>query len=64
MYNTIPQSKEWLTINYVVNTIMTTLPGLYISKGERIQNDYIQLCKPRTCMAMQSKAWMNVFLFK
>jgi len=64
VYNTIPQSKEWLTINYVVNTIMTTLPGLYISKGKRIQNDYVQLCKTKTCMAMQSKAWINAFLFK
>jgi hypothetical protein len=41
VYNTIPQSKEWLTINYVVNIIMTTLAGLYISKRKMIQNDYI-----------------------
>ncbi len=52
MYNTIPKSKEWLTINCVVNVIGTTLPGFYIFKGKRIQNDYIQLCKPRACMAM------------
>ncbi len=29
-----------------------------------ICDNYIQLCKLRTCMAMQSKAWMNTFLFK
>ncbi len=54
VYNTIPQSKEWLTINCVVNATRITLPRVYISKRERIQNDYIQLCKARTYMAMQS----------
>jgi hypothetical protein len=41
-----------LTINYVVNAIRTTLLGFFIFKGKKIWNDYIQFCKPRTCMAM------------
>jgi hypothetical protein len=40
------------------------LPRFYIFKGERIHDNYIQLCKPKTCMVMQSKAWMTTFLFK
>ncbi len=64
MYNIIPKSKEWLIINYVVNVVRTTLPGFHIFKGENIRDDYIQFCKPRTCMAVQSKAWITTFLFK
>jgi len=64
VYNIIPKSREWLIINCVVNVVRTTLPRFYIFKGERICDDYIQLCKPGTCMAMQSKAWMITFLFK
>jgi hypothetical protein len=52
MYNTIPKSKEWLTINYIVNVVGTTLPLFYIFKGERIRHDYIQLYKAGTYMAM------------
>jgi hypothetical protein len=48
----------------VVNAIGTTLPRFYIFKGKRIHDDYIELCKLGTCMAMQSKAWMITFLFK
>ncbi len=29
-----------------------------------ICDDYIQLCKLKTCTTMQSKAWMITFLFK
>jgi hypothetical protein len=29
-----------------------------------MQDDYIKLCKRRSCMAMQSKAWMISFMFK
>jgi len=29
-----------------------------------MQDDYIKLCKQRSCMAMQSKAWMISFMFK
>jgi hypothetical protein len=52
VYNTIPKAKEWLIINFVVNATRKTLLGFYIFKGEEIGNDYIQFCKPRTCMAM------------
>jgi hypothetical protein len=48
----------------VVNAARTTLLGFYIFKGKRICEDYIQLCKLGTCMAMQSKAWMTTSLFK
>jgi hypothetical protein len=64
MYSTIPKSKEWLTINCVVDVIGTSLPRFYIFKRKKIHDDYIQLCKLGTCMAMQSKAWMTTFLFK
>jgi hypothetical protein len=47
VYNIIPKSREWMTVNYVVNAKGTTLLRFYIFKG-----DYIQLYKPGTCMAM------------
>ncbi len=59
MYNSIPKSKVWLTINYVVNVVGIIMPWLYIFRGERIQ-----ICKPGTYMAMQRKAWMITFFFK
>jgi hypothetical protein len=40
-----------------------TTKVLYIFKGERIRDDYIQLYKLRACMAMQSKTWMTTYLF-
>jgi len=61
VYNTTPKSKKWLTINYVVNVVGTTLPRFYIFRGEKIRDDYIQLCKLGTCMAMQSKTWIPSF---
>ncbi len=64
VYNTIPKSREWLYFNYIVNAVRTTFPRFYIFKGEKIWNDYLQLCKPRTYMVMQSKTWMTTFLFK
>jgi hypothetical protein len=33
-------------------------------RGEKLQDDYIKLCKPKICMAMQKKVWMIFFLFK
>jgi hypothetical protein len=48
----------------VVNATKTTLPRFYIFRGEKIHDNYIQLYKLRTYMAMQSKAWMTAFLFK
>jgi hypothetical protein len=29
-----------------------------------MKEDYIKLCKPRTCMVMQNNAWMIVYFFK
>lgn len=29
-----------------------------------MHDDYINLCKQGTCMALQTKAWMTNFLFK
>ncbi len=51
MYNIIPKSKEWLTINYVVNVTRGSILGFYIFRGERIRGDYIMHCKLGTCMA-------------
>ncbi len=51
MYNIIPKSKEWMTIDCVVNVEGTTLLGFNIFK-----RDYIQLYKLGTYMVMQSKA--------
>jgi len=55
VYNTIPKSREWKTINYIINVARGVFPNFYIFKGERIRKDYIQQCKPRSCMAMQKK---------
>ncbi len=56
IYNTIPKSKEWLTINYVINDVITNLLRFYILKGERLQDDYIKFFKRKSCMVMQMKA--------
>jgi len=64
VYNTIPKSKVWLIINYVINVVGTTLLGFYIFRRERICDGYIQRYRLGTCMVMQSKAWMTTFLFK
>jgi hypothetical protein len=53
-----------LIINCVINAIGITMPRFYIFRRERIHDNYIQLCKPGTCMAMQPKAWMTTFFFK
>ncbi len=37
---------------------------LYIFKGERIKDIYIEHCKVGTCMMMQRKAWMTFFYSK
>jgi len=60
----IPFPSPKFIINCVINATRTTLLGFYIFKAERIWIDFIQLCKLRTCMAMQSKASMTTFLFK
>jgi hypothetical protein len=64
VYSTIPKSREWLTINCVVNVEGGVLPRFYIFKGERLQDDYIKFCKLGTCMAMQNKVSMTSFLLK
>jgi hypothetical protein len=51
--NTIPKSREWLTINCVVSVARGVLLGFYIFKGEKLQDDYIKFCKVGTCMAIQ-----------
>ncbi len=61
VYNTIPKSWEWLTINYDVNVVGVVLLAFYIFKGSRMKKDYIKLCTPRSCMAMQKKIWMIAY---
>jgi hypothetical protein len=51
-------------VGYLVNVVRTTLTRFYIFRGERSCDDYIQLYKLRTCMAMQSKAWMITSISK
>ncbi len=63
VYSTIPNFLEWMIINFV-NVVGGSLLGFYIFRGECLIENYIKLCKPCTCMAMQKKAWMNFFLFK
>jgi hypothetical protein len=58
------KSREWLTVNCVVNVTKNCLPSFYIFRSERIRDDYMRLCKASTCMAMQTKAWITFFLFK
>jgi hypothetical protein len=55
VYNTIPKSREWMTIIYVVNATGGILLNFCIFKGEKIKEDYIQQCRPRSCVAMQKK---------
>jgi hypothetical protein len=58
VYSTIPKFREWLIINIVMNVTRFLLPRFYIFRRERLRGDYIKLCKPRTCMAIQKNAWM------
>lgn len=51
IYNTIPKSREWLTINYAINDVIANLLRFYIFKGERLQDNYIKVFKLRSCMA-------------
>jgi hypothetical protein len=36
IYNTIPKSKEWFTINFAINVMGGFSLTFYISKGERL----------------------------
>jgi hypothetical protein len=53
-------------VNYKLCDVATkgVLPRFYIFKSEKLQDDYIKLCKPKIFMAMQKKVWMIFFLFK
>jgi hypothetical protein len=62
VYNTIPKSREWMIVNCAINAIRGIHHGFYIFKCERIREDYIQECKPRSYMAMQKKN-INDMLF-
>jgi len=64
IYNTIPKSQERLIIKNLVNIIRGVLPRFYFSKKTKLQDDYTKLCKPRTHVEMQKRAWMICFLFK
>jgi len=64
IYSTIPESQEWLIINYVSNDAGGVLHGFYIFRGERLRDDYIRFYKPNICMVMQKKTWMTIFMFK
>jgi hypothetical protein len=64
VYSTIPKSQEWLIINCVVNVTNGSLLSFYFFKGEWLINNYINLCKPGTCMVMQKKAWMIFFCLR
>jgi IS4 transposase len=47
-----------------LNATRGVIPRFYNFKGERLRDDYIKLCQPRTYMAIQKRAWMSSFLFK
>jgi len=40
------------------------LPKFYIFRRWKEHIDYLQQCKPKTKMAMQTKTWMTNFIFK
>lgn len=60
----LPKSWEWLTINFGINATRDVIPRSYNFRTKRLQDDYIKLCKPKTYMAIQKKAWMTSLLFK
>ncbi len=64
IYNTIPKFWEWLIVNNEINAIEGVLRRFYIFRGEKLRDDYIKLCKPSICMAIQKRTWMITFLFK
>jgi hypothetical protein len=44
-------------VNYKLCNVVTrsVLPKFYILRSEELQDDYVKLCKPKICMAMQKK---------
>lgn len=55
-----PKSWEQLYIDYAMNVIRGVLLGFYISRGEKLWDDYIKFYKLDTHMAMQKR---HVWLF-
>jgi len=55
VYNTIPNSWEWLIINCVINVASVAFHAFYIFKGSRMWKGYIKLCRLETCMEMYKK---------
>jgi hypothetical protein len=53
IYSAIPESREWLTINCVINIVGGVLLWFYIFKGEKLHYDYIKLYKAGICISMQ-----------
>jgi hypothetical protein len=50
VYNIIPKSQDWLTINYVVNVTRGVLHGFYIFEGERLRDatlNFANQCKKK-----------------
>lgn len=64
VYTTIPQNKEWLTINVCINVVGRKISLFYTFKGVRILGNYLEHVEPSACMAMQRETWMTIFLFK
>ncbi len=64
VYNTIPKSKEGVTMNCAINALRGFLPTFYIFRGEKLQEDYIKDYKLGIGMEMHKKVWMIVILFK
>ncbi len=61
VYYIISKSWEFLIANYAINVVGGVLLCFYILRGERLWDDYIKLCKPGTCMAMQKKNMDDYF---
>ncbi len=51
-------------VNYVIIATGMFMLGFYIFRRKTLYDDYIQQWIPKTCMAMQIKAWMANFLFQ
>jgi hypothetical protein len=61
-YNIIIKSKEWLKMNYILIIVEKVLPTFYIFREEKLCDDFIKNCKPRTCMAVQKKhGWFHSY---
>jgi hypothetical protein len=47
-----------------MNAARELIPRFYIFQSERTKDDYIKHYKFGTFMAIQTKTWMTIFLFK